>query len=109
MIKLTLPDNIKDSGLSLPGSTPKTLVEISSESLPYACQCPLCGGLFEIPEGLLYKIEEDELLDGEFGADIESNGTDINIDMPEGSDSDMGGPDMVAAPEAGDLGNDTAV
>lgn len=69
MLRIELPDNIKDSGLALPTSTPRTLVEVDSESLPYACQCPCCGSLFNIPEGLLYKVEEDTLLDGDFGAE----------------------------------------
>lgn len=80
MIRMQLPDNIKDSGLALPESTPKTLIEVNSENLPYACQCPLCGGLFNIPEGLLYKIEEDSLLDGEFGAEVTpKGGPDIEV------------------------------
>lgn len=102
MIKLTLPDNLKDSGLALPQSTPKTLIEVSGENLPYACQCPCCGSLFNIPEGLLYKVEDDALLDGTFDTDGNiSDETDVNIDMggsdnagiptpPSGSESEPG-------------------
>lgn len=80
MIRLELPKNIMDSGLSLPESTPKTLIQVEGESLPYACQCPLCGGLFDIPEGLLYKVEEDALLDGDL-IDENDEGTDVNVDV----------------------------
>ena len=92
MLKLELPDNIKDSGLALPGSTPKTLVQIEGENLPYACQCPCCGALFNIPEGLLYKIEEDTLIDGDLGAEAAEGEarTDIDVDMGE-PDFDDGG------------------
>lgn len=112
MIKLTLPDNLKDSGLALPQSTPKTLIEVSGENLPYACQCPCCGSLFNIPEGLLYKIEEDELLDGTFDTDGDgSSETDnINIDMGEADNSGMPTPPSDAGTESG-VGdnNDTVV
>ena len=85
MLKLTLPDNITDSGLAIPESTPKTLIEVDSENLPYACQCPLCGGLFNIPEGLLYKVEEDVLADENFGAEVSAEGgTNIDIDTGGG-------------------------
>lgn len=92
MIKLSLPDDIKDSGLAIPESTPRTLVQIDGESLPYACQCPCCGSLFNIPEGLLYKVEEDVLLDGDFGAEPEEKGgPDIDIDVGgPGESSDSG-------------------
>lgn len=83
MIKLTLPEGILDSGLAMPESTPRTLIEVDNENLPYACQCPLCGGLFNIPEGLLYKVEEDALLDGDFDVAAEPEGgseLDINVD-----------------------------
>lgn len=95
MLKLTLPSNIKDSGLAMPGSTPRTLIQVDTENLPYACQCPLCGGLFSIPEGLLYKVEEDALLDGEF-TDDDANGTgpETNIDM-------MGAPDTGSPEDTG--------
>lgn len=83
MIKMKLPDNLANSGLALPESTPKTLIEISSESLPYACQCPLCGGLFDIPEGLLYKVEEDALLDGDFNTEMSDNDTDVDINSDD--------------------------
>jgi hypothetical protein len=91
MIKMQLPDNLKDSGLAMPDSTPKTLIEVDSENLPYACQCPLCGGLFNIPEGLLYKIEEDSLKDADFGAEVTAKGgTDIDIDTGGGFDESIG-------------------
>lgn len=91
MIRLELPDNVKDSGLALPESTPKTLVQIEGENLPYACQCPCCGALFNIPEGLLYKIEEDTLIDGDLGAEAAEGEarTDIDVNMGE-SDFDEG-------------------
>ncbi len=87
MIKMQLPDNLKDSGLAMPESTPKTLIEVDSENLPYACQCPLCGGLFNIPEGLLYKIEEDSLEDADFGAEVAAKGgTNVEVDTGGGFD-----------------------
>lgn len=87
---IRLPDNIKDSGLAMPESTPKTLIEVDSENLPYACQCPCCGALFTIPEGLLYKIEDDSLADENFDAEVSAkNGTDIDIDMG-GAGNDSG-------------------
>ena len=66
------------TGLALPESTPQTLIEVDSASLPYACQCPLCGGLFQIPEGLLYRIEDDSYADEDSGTDFEqmSNSSD---------------------------------
>ena len=85
MIRLQLPENLMDSGLAMPESTPKTLIEIDSESLPYACQCPCCGSLFNIPEGLLFKVEEDEFLDDEFTDDESSSGESIDIDVQGGS------------------------
>lgn len=92
MLKLELPGDIKDSGLALPESTPKTLVQIEGENLPYACQCPCCGALFNIPEGLLYKIEEDTLVDGDLGAEAAEGEarTDIDVNMGE-PDFDEGG------------------
>jgi hypothetical protein len=90
MIRMKLPENITNSGLAMPESTPKTLIEINGESLPYACQCPLCGGLFDIPEGLLYKVEEDTLKDGDFDAEATGSGDDIDIDAGESS-VDAGG------------------
>lgn len=59
------------TGLALPESTPQTLIEVDSESLPYACQCPLCGGLFKIPEGLLYRIQDDSFEDSDSGTEFE--------------------------------------
>lgn len=85
MLRLKLPDDSIDSGLALPQSTPKTLVQIEGENLPYACQCPCCGALFNIPEGLLYKIEEDTLIDGDLGAEAAEGEaqTDIDVNMGE--------------------------
>ena len=103
MLKLTLPDDLKDSGLAMPGSTPRTLIQVDTENLPYACQCPLCGGLFSIPEGLLYKVEEDALLDGEFtDDDAQSKGPETNINMMGDSDSgsDAGSPESTGSEPA---------
>ncbi len=85
MLRLELPNDIKDSGLALPESTPKTLVQIEGENLSYACQCPCCGALFNIPEGLLYKIEENTLIDGDLGAEAAEGEarTDIDVNMGE--------------------------
>lgn len=112
MVKIQLPENIRDSGLALPESTPKTLIEVSSESLPYACQCPLCGGLFNIPEGLLYKIEEDNLVDGDFDTEMtaESN-SDIDINTPssESEPSPTSMSDTASADTGVGEANDTAI
>lgn len=89
MLRLELPNDIKDSGLSLPQSTPKTLVQIEGENLPYACQCPCCGALFNIPEGLLYKIEEDSLIDGDLGAEAAEGEAQMDIDV-DTDESDFG-------------------
>lgn len=85
MLRLELPNDVKDSGLALPQSAPKTLVQIEGKNLPYACQCPCCGALFNIPEGLLYKIEEDTLIDGDLGAEASEGKaqTDINVNVSE--------------------------
>lgn len=72
MIRLKIP---REDGLALPKSTPVTLVEISSESLPYACQCPLCGEVFQIPEALLYKVEEDDFADDDLAEFSEADGS----------------------------------
>lgn len=74
------------TGLALPESTPQTLIEVDSASLPYACQCPLCGGLFQIPEGLLYRIEDDSYEDEDSEADFEQM-----RNSPGGSDFGGGG------------------
>lgn len=80
MLRLEFPNQVKDTGLALPDSTPKTLIQVDSENLPYACQCPCCGALFNLPEGLLYKVEEDDLIDGDLGADITTQAsTDIDV------------------------------
>lgn len=72
MIRLKIP---REDGLALPKSTPVTLVEISSESLPYACQCPLCGEVFQIPEALLYKVEDDDFADDDLAEFEEADGS----------------------------------
>ena len=72
MIRLKIP---REDGLALPKSTPVTLVEISSESLPYACQCPLCGEVFQIPEALLYKVEEDDFADEDLAEFSDAEGS----------------------------------
>lgn len=72
MIRLRVP---REDGLALPKSTPVTLVEISSESLPYACQCPLCGEVFQIPEALLYKVEDDNFADDDLAEFSEADGS----------------------------------
>lgn len=61
MIRLRLKTQSKaeDSFLALPGSEPVTLIALPTDNLPYACQCPLCGGIFEIPQSTLYRIEDD--------------------------------------------------
>jgi len=92
MLRLELPNDVKDSGLALPESTPKTLVQIEGENLPYACQCPCCGSLFNIPEGLLYKIEEDTLIDGDLGAEAAEGEAQTDIDVTMGEPNfDEGG------------------
>lgn len=67
MIRLRLKNKRQpeDDFLSLPESEPVTLHEIDSSNLPYACQCPLCGGIFEIPTGVLYELVEDNYEDKE--------------------------------------------
>lgn len=67
-LKTQLHD-VKDDYLSLPNAQPLTLLQVSSENLPYACQCPLCGGIFEIPKGILYEIEEDDIPDTNSGVE----------------------------------------
>lgn len=91
MLRLELSNDVKDSGLALPESTPKTLVQIEGENLPYACQCPCCGALFNIPEGLLYKIEEDTLIDGDLGAEAAEGEAQTDIDVNMGEPSFDGG------------------
>lgn len=75
MIRLQLKHqnhSVEDDFLALPGAQPLTLHQVNSENLPYACQCPLCGGLFELPTGVLYKLEDDNLEDGD--SDIQEMG-----------------------------------
>ena len=104
MIRLKIP---RDDGLALPKSTPVTLVEISSESLPYACQCPLCGEVFQIPEALLYKVEDDDFADDDLAEFEEADGSTTAkggySDVSTGNDNfGGGGMDMgTSEPEIG--------
>lgn len=59
--------DVEDENLAIPGAQPLTLLQVSNDNLPYACQCPLCGGIFEIPKGTLYEIEEDNIVDEDLG------------------------------------------
>lgn len=106
---IRLPENITNTGLAMPGSTPRTLIEVDSENLPYACQCPCCGALFNIPEGLLYKIEEDSLADGDFASDVEGEGMpDVNIDVESSGGTPSEPTSSVTAESdsgAGDIGD----
>ena len=86
MLRLELPNDVKDSGLALPESTPKTLVQIEGENLPYACQCPCCGSLFNIPEGLLYK-EPDFDEGGASSSTQESRTTSSATEVGESDDT----------------------
>lgn len=91
MIKLQLPENIMDTGLAMPTSTPRTLIEIDGQSLPYACQCPCCGSLFNIPEGLLFKVEDDEFLDDTFETEGGDSEASVDIDVTGSEESNPGG------------------
>lgn len=73
MLRLKRTVKPDDMYLALPDAEPVTLLQVSSENLPYACQCPLCGGIFDIPKGILYKIEDDGIDDIDSGS--EANGT----------------------------------
>lgn len=66
--------DVKDEKLALPGAQPLTLIQVSSDNLPYGCQCPLCGGIFEIPQGILYKLQEDGIADVDSGAEAKGPG-----------------------------------
>lgn len=74
-LKRTAPKP-EDEYIALPGAEPLTIVKVANENLPYGCQCPLCGGIFQIPQGVLYKLEDDNIADidsgAEFGASAES-------------------------------------
>lgn len=63
MLRLKKHPKRDDEYLALPGAEPVTLYEFPSKNLPYACQCPLCGGLFNIPESTVYKLEDDDYED----------------------------------------------
>lgn len=79
--------------LALPGAEPVTLVEIPGDNLDYACQCPLCGGIFNIPEGVLYKIEEDDI------EDVDSGAEPSDMDFEEAPQEPSSNP-MAEAPES---------
>ena len=77
-----------DEFLALPGAEPVTLVRVSSKNLPFGCQCPFCGELFELPQGNLYKIEDDEYADIDSGAELSDHFVGPDSDL-----SDSGSPD----------------
>lgn len=79
----------ESEGLAIPESEPVTLIEVSSENLPYGCQCPLCGGIFQIPQSTLYKLEDDNI------QDIDSD-TEV-LGPRSGPDNEV--PSMEGAPE----------
>lgn len=90
MIRLKNPQLTGDTFLSLPDSEPVTLYEIPGSNLPYGCQCPLCGGIFEIPAGKLYKIVADSKPDVEGEADfksMEKSAPPIGGGLPESATS----------------------
>lgn len=62
----------EDEFLALPGAEPITVLQVANDNLPYACQCPLCGGVFQIPQGTLYEIEDDSIPDIDSGAEPRS-------------------------------------
>lgn len=88
MIRLRLKNNNKpeDTFLALPGSEPVTLISLPTEGLPYACQCPLCGGIFEIPNSTVFRIEDDGFED--IDSDAEVTGPEP-ISRGLGSDEDF--------------------
>lgn len=105
MLRLKMPD---DTGLALPGSTPVTLIQVDSANLPYACHCPLCGGIFQLPESLLYRVEKDEFEDEDQGAEpaeprggsspIGDMGSDVGMESETATESlETGGDEDVAA------------
>lgn len=59
----------EDDYLALPGAEPLTILQVANDNLPYACQCPLCGGTFQIPQGVLYEIEDDNIPDIDSGTE----------------------------------------
>lgn len=97
MVRLRLAHQrhkVEDEFLVLPDAQPVTLHQIDSSSLPYACQCPLCGGLFELPTGILYKIEDDDIDDRPSGVNTigpSNRTTNFDNDFFEG-------PDMMSTP-----------
>ena len=73
-LKKRIPEEDDNNFLAMPDAEPLTLHEIPGDTLPYACQCPLCGGVFQIPTGVLYKVDEDteeEILDEDVGEELE--------------------------------------
>lgn len=92
MLRLkTKNHDVKDEYLSIPDSQPVTLLQVSSENLPYACQCPLCGGVFEIPEGILYKVEEDDLPDEESNVEMSEEDSEPSSNPGLGDGGFFGG------------------
>lgn len=78
-LKKRIPEEDDNAFLAMPDAEPLTLYEIPGDTLPYACQCPLCGGVFQIPTGVLYRVDEDteedteeeEILDEDVGEELE--------------------------------------
>lgn len=114
MLRLkTQNHRVTDEYLALPEAQPVTLLQVSNENLPYACQCPLCGGIFEIPRGTIYRIEESDL--EENSSDVfdeekpepisrtqESEHTGGFFGEPEQKSGKTGGPGGPAVPEFGE-------
>lgn len=99
MLRLkTSPKTAEDEYVAIPGGEPITILQVANENLPYGCQCPLCGGVFQIPQGILYKIEDDDIpdvdSDTEFGASAESM-----TRMPSRGSSSSNEPDIATMTE----------
>lgn len=82
-----------DEFLAIPGAEPVTLLQVANDNLPYGCQCPLCGGIFEIPQGILYRIEQDDIpdidSDSEFSPISEKNASPDSFGETGRVDSDF--------------------
>ena len=87
--------DVRDEFLSIPDSQPITMLQVSADNLPYACQCPLCGGVFEIPEGILYKVEEDDIpdVDSDTKMSDKSRSEGMGNDDGRGDEGFFGGED----------------
>lgn len=105
MLRLKRPE---EKGLAMPESTPVTLIQVDSDNLPYACHCPLCGGIFQLPEALLYKVQEDAFEDEDQGAEpteVKGSSTSMGSEGPgmetgfeaPGEELETGGDENVAA------------